>query len=149
MCVHNHLHAILTACNSRHLARACQHPGQLPEPPRAYCGSLGSHCFPASAPYCAKPVRDVSPSCYSTIRDPAYLWSQLKLGLSLPKVLTKVPATGSGDLKIWAPPVFQLITLPPACVLAARSHSPTCMTPEHPSFFLNPLLLAQNTVPLL
>lgn len=79
MCVYTHLHAILTACNARHLARACQHPGQIPEPPRAYCSCLSSHCFPTSARYCIPFLFGMSlPAAIHTTEDPTCLWSQSK-----------------------------------------------------------------------
>lgn len=153
MCVHTHLHAILTACNSRQLARACQHPGQLREPPRACCRRLYPHCFATSALYCVKPLFGMSlPAAIHTTQDPAYLWSQPKSGVkSSQGAHQKVPAIGARYLASQDLGSFSLTAHP--CPLASfpvfKSHCPTYTTPEHPYFSLHLLLLAQVTAELL
>lgn len=128
MCVYTHLHAILTACNARHLARACQHPGQLPEPPRAYCSRLYSHCFSTSARYCVQSLFGMSlPAAIHITEDPTCLWSQ-----SMPWVKS---SQGSHQ-KVPAIPARHCISrsLPLACFPVFKSRCPTCRTSEHPCF---------------
>lgn len=143
MCVYTHLHAILTACNARHLARACQHPGQLPEPPGAYCSSLYSHCFPTSARYSVKSLFGMSlRAAIHTTEDPTYRCSQSKPWVkSSQGSHQKVPAIRARHLASQ-----DLSLLPP---FLSSSHTVQHARPLNTHASLRLLFLAQLTAALL